>query len=86
MLNGGRTHYGKQLFVEVACAGLGIVCPPVWLGVVAANFGFLAAVARKRGAAFAGKALGLVFLRNFSIIWGVGVGFWEYFARRRETS
>ena len=59
---------------------------PVWLGVVAANFGFLGAVARKRGAAFAGKALGLVFLRNFSIIWGVGVGFWEYFARRRETS
>jgi glycosyltransferase involved in cell wall biosynthesis len=81
-----QTHHGTQLYVEVAFTGLGIVCPPLWLGVVAANGGFLAAVARKRGGAFAAKALGLVFLRNFSIIWGVGVGFWEYFARRRETS
>jgi len=86
LAHGGQTHHGTQLYVEVAFTGLGIVCPPLWLGVVAANGGFLAAVARKRGGAFAAKALGLVFLRNFSIIWGVGVGFWEYFARRRETS
>ncbi len=80
LLNGGRTHYGKQLFVEVAFTGFGIACFPLFLGVVAANFGFLSEISRKRGPEFAAKALGMVFLRNFSILWGVAIGFVEFFA------
>ena len=84
LLNGGRTHYGKQLFVEVAFTGLGLVCFPLFLGVWAANFGFLSEISRKRGRNFAAKALGMAFLRNFSILWGVAVGFVQFFAKIGE--
>lgn len=82
LLNGGRTHYGKQLFVEVAFTGLGIVCFPLFLGVVGANGAFLAEISRKRGPRFAAQALGMAFLRNFSILWGVALGFGDFFARK----
>ena len=84
LVHGGKTHHGKQLYVEIAFTGLGIVCFPLFLGVLAANFGFLAEISRKRGPKFAAKALGMAFLRNFSILWGIAVGFWEFFARKRE--
>ena len=82
LAHGGQTHHGKQLYVEVAFTGLGILCFPLFLGVLAANFGFLAEISRKRGLKFACKALGMVFLRNFSILWGIAVGFVEFFAKK----
>ena len=82
LANVGQTHHGKQLYVEVAFTGLGIACFPLLLGVVAANWGFLGQLSRKRGLEFAVKALGMAFLRNFSILWGVGVGFIEFFAKK----
>ena len=81
LVHGGKTHHGKQLYVELAFTGLGIVCFPLFLGVVAANLGFLAENSRKRGPTFAAQALGMVFLRNFSILWGIAVGFVEFFAK-----
>ena len=82
LMQGGRTHYGKQLFVEVAFTGIGIICFPLFLVVLAANFGFLAEISRKRGPEFAAKALGMAFLRNFSILWGIAVGFMEFFVKK----
>ena len=84
LVHGGKTHHGKQLYVEIAFTGLGIVCFPLFLGVWAANLGFLAEISRKRGSEFAAKALGMAFLRNFSILWGVAVGFIEFFAKQSE--
>jgi len=82
LMNGRRTHYGNQLFVELAFTGLGIVCFPLFLGVWGANLGFLAEISRKRGPKFAWMALGMVFLRNFSILWGIGLGFIGFFAKK----
>ncbi len=84
LMNGERTHYGKQLFVEVAFTGLGIVFTPLFLVVVAANWGFLAQLNSKRGLEFTVKALGMAFLRNFSILWGILIGLLEYFTSKRE--
>ncbi|MGD9612285.1 MAG: glycosyltransferase family 2 protein [Kiritimatiellia bacterium] len=80
LVGGRQTHHGKQLYVEIAFTGLGIAFFPLFLGVLAVNFGFLAEISRKRGPEFAAKALGMAFLRNFSILWGVAVGFVEFFA------
>ena len=82
LVGGRQTHHGKQLYVEIAFTGLGIVCFPLFLGVLAVNFGFLADISRKRGPKFAAKALEMVFLRNFSILWGIAVGFGEFFANK----
>ena len=82
LTHGGQTHHGTQLMLEVAFTGLGIVCFPLFLGVLAANFGFWAETSRKRGPAFASKALGMAFLRNFSILWGVAVGLIGFFANK----
>lgn len=79
---GGKTHHGRQLYVEIAFTGLGIVCFPLFLGVLAADFGFLSNISQKRGLKFAGKALGMIFLRNFSIIWGIAAGFWRFAGRK----
>ena len=84
LVGGRQTHHGKQLYVEIAFTGLGIVCFPLFLGVLAVNFGFLAEISRKRGPEFAAKALGMVFLRNFSILWGIAVGFVVFFAKNGE--
>ena len=82
LAHGGKTHHGKQLYVEIAFAGLGIACFPLFLGVLGANLGFLADISSKRGLEFAVKALGMAFLRNFSILWGIAVGFREFFGRK----
>ena len=82
LVHGGKTHHGKQLYAEVAFTGLGIVFFPMFFGVLAVNFGFLAEISRKRGPEFAAQALGMVFLWNFSILWGVAVGFVEFFAKK----
>jgi len=84
LMSGGRTHYGKQLFFEVAFTGLGIIFTPLFLGVVAANYGFLKQIYVKRGPDFAIKTLGMVFLRNFSILWGILIGILEFFTKKRE--
>jgi len=84
LMSGGRTHYGKQLFVEVAFTGLGIIFPPLFFGVLAANWGFLEQIYRKRGSEFAIKTLGMVFLRNFLILWGIFIGLVEYFTQKNE--
>lgn len=84
LTHGGKTHHGCQLYVEVACTGLGIVFFPLFLGVLAVNFGFLSQISRKYGPKFAGKALGMAFLRNFAIIWGIAVGFVDFFAKKGE--
>lgn len=84
LMRGGQTHHGKQLYLEVAFTGLGIAFAPLFLGVVAVNLGFLDAISEKRGAEFAAKALGMAFLRNFAIIWGVLVGLWHFFAEKGE--
>ncbi len=86
LTHGGKTHHGRQLYVEVAFTGLGILFFPLFLGVLGANLGFLAGISRKRGPAFAAKALGMAFLRNFSILWGIAVGFGEFFAKKREKA
>ncbi|HPC58062.1 MAG TPA: hypothetical protein PK689_03595, partial [Kiritimatiellia bacterium] len=79
---GGKTHHGRQLYVEIAFTGLGIVFFPLFLGVLAANMGFLRQISQKRGPKFAAKALGMAFLRNFSILWGGAVGFGEFIQGR----
>ena len=84
LVHGGKTHHGKQLYVEIAFTGLGIVFFPFFLGVLKANADFLGEISRKRGPKFAAKALGMVFLRNFSILWGIAVGFVEFFAKKGE--
>ena len=81
LVHGGKTHHGKQLYVEIAFTGLGIVCFPLFFGVFAVNFGFLTEILRKRGPKFAAKAFGMVFLRNFSILWGIAVGFVGFFTK-----
>lgn len=86
LVHGGKTHHGRQLYVELAFTGLGLLCFPLFLGVVAANAGFLGEISAKRGGGFAARALGLVFLRNFSILWGVAVGFIEFFAKKGGKS
>lgn len=85
LARGGQTHHGKQLYFEVAFTGLGIAFPPLFLGVLAVNFGFIGEISRKRGAEFAVKALGMVFLRNFSICWGIALGSVQYFRKTGET-
>jgi glycosyltransferase involved in cell wall biosynthesis len=85
LMDGRQTHHGRQLFVEVAFTGLGIVFFPLFLVVLAANYGFLAEISRKYGRKFAGKALGTAVLRNFTIIWGGAVGCWEYLAKNGEN-
>jgi len=84
LVNGGRTHYGKQLFFEVAFTGLGIVVPVLFLGCVIANWPFVKQLSAKRGTEFAVKALGMAFLRNFTIIWGVFIGFLEFFIKKSK--
>jgi len=84
LMNGQRTHYGKQLFVEVAFTGLGIVFPPLFLVVLAANWSFLEQLYTKRGPNFTIQALGMAFLRNFSILWGVLIGFLDFFTKKSE--
>ena len=79
---GGKTHHGRQLYVEIAFTGLGIVFFPLFLGVLAANMGFLRQISQKRGPKFAAMALGMAFLRNISILWGVAVGFGEFIQGR----
>jgi glycosyltransferase involved in cell wall biosynthesis len=78
LMRGRRTHHGKQLYVEVALTGLGIICPLLWLAVVGMNVGFLAAMRRRLGVGFAAKSLAMIFLRNFAIVWGVMAGLWKY--------
>lgn len=75
LMGGRQTHHGHQIYVEVAFTALGIVFPPFFLGVWGANFGFLRHLSQKRGPAFAWKALGTAFLRNFSALWGIFCGF-----------
>jgi len=84
LLGGGQTHHGKQLYVEVAFTGLGLVFPVLFLGVVVANWGFLVRMKDQRGLEFALKALGMAFLRNFSILWGALIGLLEYFVKKSE--
>ncbi len=79
---GGKTHHGRQLYVEIAFTGLGIIGCFLFLGVLGANLGVFEANFAKRGPKFAAKALGTAFLRNFSILWGVAVGFWEFAGRK----
>ncbi|MGD9781376.1 MAG: glycosyltransferase family 2 protein [Kiritimatiellia bacterium] len=86
LVGGRQTHHGKQLYVEIAFTGLGILCFPLFLGVFFANLGFWTEISRKRGPKFAAKAIGMVFLRNFSILWGMGMGFIEFFAQKGGKS
>lgn len=82
---GRRTHHGKQLYVEVALTGLGIVCPVLWLVVIGMNAPFLIKMGRERGAGFAAKALGMIFLRNFAILWGATLGGWTCVTERTRA-
>jgi glycosyltransferase involved in cell wall biosynthesis len=84
LTHGGKTHHGRQLYVEVAFTGLGIVFFPLFFGVLVVNYGFLDQISRKYGPKFAAKALGMALLRNFAIIWGIAVGFVEFFAKKDE--
>jgi glycosyltransferase involved in cell wall biosynthesis len=76
LLNGRRTHHGRQLHAELAFTAAGCVFPPAWLGVWAVNVPFLRQLARKRGQRFAWKALGAAYLRNFAALWGLACGAW----------
>lgn len=76
LLNGRRTHHGRQLYAELAFTAAGCVFPPAWLGVWAANAPFLRCLARSRGRKFAWKALGTAYLRNFAALWGFACGAW----------
>jgi glycosyltransferase involved in cell wall biosynthesis len=84
LVGGGQTHHGKQLYFEVAFTGLGILFPVFFLGVVAAQWGFLEKMKAQRGMEFAVKALGMAFVRNFSVIWGIFIGLLESFTSKRE--
>ena len=76
----GKTHHGRQLYIETALTGLflaGLVFPQVLPSATAAglvllvNAGFLRAGAEKYGLPFAVRSSGVIFLRNSWIISGI---------------
>ncbi len=82
-LLGGKTHHGKQLYLEVACMGLAIVAllagiwrlSVVFLACIAIlNLPFLVFAARDRGVGFSVPALAMAYARNATIVWGCLAG------------
>jgi len=84
LVGGGQTHHGKQLYVEMVFTGLGLVFPVLFLGVVAAQWGFLEKLMAQKGWEFTMKALGMSFLRNFAVLWGIFIGLVEYLTQKSK--
>jgi glycosyltransferase involved in cell wall biosynthesis len=89
----GQTHHGHQLYLETAFAGLALLSffllQFFWaalfiLAVIAINSLFLTALIKRRGILFALQSLGVILLRDFSIIWGCGVGLIHWIAGLRK--
>lgn len=75
----GRTHHGRQLYLETLLMGLsGLflalmqwkIALACWAGIGVLNAGFIGRLTRKRGMSFTGKAIGVVYLRDAAIIYG----------------
>lgn len=82
-LIGGKTHHGKQLYIETALAGLLLIslvtgnlriAIAALAAVLMINVPFLFWVSNRRAPMFGVKAAGMVFLRNVTIVWGCVVG------------
>ncbi len=92
-LVGGKTHHPKSFYLEVALTGLAAltllllrptsaaVCA---LAVIAINHGLLAAMGRKRRSGFVLKSVGLIFMRNLTIILGAAHGALKMLTARKE--
>lgn len=74
LLQGRRTHHGRQLYVEIAAAAAGFLFPPFWLVIPAVNLPFLCSLARTRGRRFAAKALAAAAARDLAALAGILAG------------
>lgn len=89
----GKTHHGKQLYVEIVLTGLAVITllPGWWrfsvaafAATIAVNAPFLAWLSIQRSVVFTIRAAGMVLLRNVTVIWGCLVGFYGFLGRRRK--